>query len=276
MLGKMIKHEFKATSRLFVPVFLGVAVFTPLLALLIRISSSIGEGSALGKILTGFSGIGFVLMLAGLCISACLFIVIRFYKTVATSEAYLTFCLPARSSHILLSKLIVGVIWQMLAVALLIGALCLTWMIQGGTIPKELDTIVSSIHPLIMAEYGSMFMFFVNIGTIILVSVTSGTLSFFLAICLGQMFNEHRVVASIGMYAAIYTVGQIVSLILFIPVIANGPTSIVVGNASMINVEADSIPKVSFLLAVTGVQLLLAIGYYIGCSVIMKKKTNVR
>ncbi len=276
MLGKLIKHEFKATYRLYVPLFLAVIVLTPILGVLFRISSSIGGGSIVGKIITGFSTIGFVVMLGALCIVGCAFVIVRFYKTVATSEAYLTFCLPAKSNHILLSKLIVGVMWQVLSIALLLGALYVTFIIEGSHIPDEVSQVISNIMPLITAEYGSFALFLVQFGLILLVTTVASTLSFFLAICLGQLFNEHRVIASVGMYAAVYIVSQIISTVAFIPTLVKGPETIMVGSASAFQIEEGAIPSVGFMITLVVLQLVFAVMWFIGCSIIMKKKTNVR
>lgn len=276
MLGKMIKHEFKATARLYVPLYLAVIVLTPLLSLLLRFSLSIGENSLAGKIFSGVSAIGFALMLGALCISAFVFIIVRFYKTVATSEAYLTFCLPVKPSQILLSKALIGVMWQVLSVVLLIGSILELLLIQGSQLPHKISEVFSQISPLITAEYGSLFPFFLHFGFILIVTAASSTLIMFLAICLGQLFNEHRVIASVGMYAIVYTVTQIISMLAFLPYMIEGESSFMVAQASAVNLEVDSIPTFGFMMVLTVTQLIFAIASYIGCSIILKKKTNVR
>ena len=60
MLGKMIKHEFKATGRLILPLFLLVIVMTPVLALLNKLASHIGKNHLVGRILSGISMGSFV------------------------------------------------------------------------------------------------------------------------------------------------------------------------------------------------------------------------
>ena len=276
MLGKMIKHEFKATSRLLLPLNLLTVALAPILALLFRLSRGFGENNLVGGIMAGISMTGFFLLLAAVCVGSALFIVIRFYRTVATSEAYLTFCLPVKSNHILISKFLVGVVWEILSVAVVIGSAYLMLVIQGSNILNEAFDVFSKITPLIVAEYGSLAFFFIHIGLIILASIVAGTLSFFLAICLGQMFNEHRVLASIGMYVALYTVSQIISAIAVVPFVAKGSAEIVIGSASAFHVEPDSIPAFGLLTTLGVIQIVFGVVYFIVCSYILKKKTNVR
>ena len=78
MLGKMIKHEFKATGRLFVPLLLIVLALTPILALLTRLASNLGEKSIFGKMLAGISTFGFVIMIVGLVIGTVIFVIVSF------------------------------------------------------------------------------------------------------------------------------------------------------------------------------------------------------
>ena len=62
---------------------------TPVLSLLNKLASNIGNESLVGKILSGLSMGSFVLMIIGASVAAFIYIMVRFYKTIATSEAYL-------------------------------------------------------------------------------------------------------------------------------------------------------------------------------------------
>ena len=126
------------------------------------------------------------------------------------------------------------------------------------------------------AEYGSVAFFMIHLGLLILIASIAGTLAFFLSICLGQLFNEHRVIMSIAMYIGIYTVSQILSSVVFLPFLLQGPKTMVVGAVSVTNVDFEGIPTLGFFLSVGALQLALAAVYYIVCDVILKKKTNVR
>ena len=280
MLGKMIKHEFKATGRLYLPLYALVLVLTPLLALLFKAASSIGDNSMVGGLLAGISMFGYVILMIALCIGTFLFLVMRFYRTVATSEAYLTFCLPVSRNHILGSKVLVGVIWQVISYVVAILSVYGMLIIQGAIRPGDILDKIRKYMPLISQKIGvdSVFVLLLYIGLIVLITTISGLLSFYLAICLGQLFNEHRVIASIGMYVAIYTVTQIITMVIFMPMILEEYKPAIVGQVKVVDAETAiaQMPSVKVFVTMGIIQLCLAVVYYIASSIILKKKTNVR
>ena len=93
MLKKLIKHEFKDTMRLFIPMFGFIVVLTPIFSLMMSLGSQpYDENTADALSLVFGSGIiGYCLLLFGLLIVTQVLIAIRFYKTMTSQEAYLTF-----------------------------------------------------------------------------------------------------------------------------------------------------------------------------------------
>ena len=98
MLKKLIKHEFKDTMRLFIPMFGFIVVLTPIFSLMMSLGSQpYDENTADALSLVFGSGIiGYCLLLFGLLIVTQVLIAIRFYKTMTSQEAYLTFTLQNR------------------------------------------------------------------------------------------------------------------------------------------------------------------------------------
>ncbi|MBQ7199998.1 MAG: hypothetical protein IJS24_01340 [Eubacterium sp.] len=276
MLGKMIKHEFKATGRLILPLFLLVIVMTPVLALLNKLASHIGRKSLAGGLLSGISMVSFVAMMIGACVAVFIYIMVRFYKTIATSEAYMTFCLPVNSHHVMLSKLIVATIWQVLTVAIAIGSLYIMFIINGiiepGTVFSHMERMLTSSG----IEYGSLFGFLFKIGAMIFISMITSILSWYLAVCLGQIFQEKRVLMSIVMYVGIYMVMQIIYMCVLLPYILSHSSEFTMGEAKAINMQMNAEFPSGLLLAVGIINIVLAVVFYVVGTQILKKKTNVR
>ncbi len=276
MLGKMIKHEFKATGRLILPLFLLVIVMTPVLALLNKLASHIGRKSLAGGLLSGISMVSFVAMMIGACVAVFIYIMVRFYKTIATSEAYMTFCLPVNSHHVMLSKLIVATVWQVLTVAIAIGSLYIMFIINGiiepGTVFSHMERMLTSSG----IEYGSLFGFLFKIGTMIFISMITSILSWYLAVCLGQIFQEKRVLMSIVMYVGIYMVMQIIYMCILLPFILSHSSEFTMGEAKAINMQMNAEFPSGLLLAVGIINIVFAVVFYVVGTQILKKKTNVR
>ena len=276
MLGKMIKHEFKATGRLILPVLLIVIVMTPVLALLNKLASHIGRKSLAGGLLSGISMVSFVAMMIGACVAVFIYIMVRFYKTIATSEAYMTFCLPVNSHHVMLSKLIVATVWQVLTVAIAIGSMYIMFIINGiiepGTVFSHMERMLTSSG----IEYGSLFGFLFKIGAMIFISMITSILSWYLAVCLGQIFQEKRVLMSIVMYVGIYMVMQIIYMCILLPFILSHSSEFAMGEAKAINMQMNAEFPSGLLLAVGIINIVLAVVFYVVGTQILKKKTNVR
>ena len=276
MLGKMIKHEFKATGRLILPLFLLVIVMTPVLALLNKLASHIGRKSLAGGLLSGISMVSFVAMMIGACVAVFIYIMVRFYKTIATSEAYMAFCLPVNSHHVMLSKLIVATVWQVLTVAIAIGSLYIMFIINGiiepGTVFSHMERMLTSSG----IEYGSVFGFLFKIGAMLFISMITSILSWYLAVCLGQIFQEKRVLMSIVMYVGIYMVMQIIYMCILLPFILSHSSEFAMGEAKAINMQMNAEFPSGLLLAVGIINIVLAVVFYVVGTQILKKKTNVR
>lgn len=102
MLGKLIKHEFKATSRVIPFIYLTAAVFT--LATYMGYwmhNEALGSFAYFLTIMTG----------TGALISTLVIAAMRFYKSVFDSEGYLTMTLPVTTGQLMLSKALVYFVW---------------------------------------------------------------------------------------------------------------------------------------------------------------------
>lgn len=98
MLSKLIKHEFRATSRIMWPVFLGMLALTALM----RFSQLLLNGGHIPWLLQLIGVllvIGFMMGLGALALSA-----VRWRDHVLKDEGYLTLTLPVSLHQLLISK----------------------------------------------------------------------------------------------------------------------------------------------------------------------------
>lgn len=275
MLGKLIKHEFKATGRFFLPMYVFIIILTPIFSLSIRMlndSDSVDTysvGSAMSTLL-GFGGIsGFVIMMMGIFMATFILIVLRFYRTTATSEAYLTFTLPVNAWEIVFSKTLCGFIWE-ICTGILAGAaiLCMTfisglWSVQDFL--KSMSDFLSNFQTFFGLDPSDILSL-----VLILIAGLLGVLAslgkIFLSISLGQLFNNHRILISIGFYLAVYVALRFVGSMTSLP---------------LLMIESDSMDTSNYYLnilySITAVQnLIIAVVCFIITTIILKKHLNVR
>ena len=155
------------------------------------------------SILSIVMGFGIILLVLGfifVIMSPYIFLSVRFYKTTATREAYLTFTIPTDTKIILLGKFIVTFIWTTVTILL--------WLLAFIALSYRFD-------------FGLSFSFDSNIVLQILylaASISCSILTIFAAISLSQLVRDHRVIASFAFYMALTTVQQIVSIAALIPI----------------------------------------------------------
>ena len=106
MLGKLMKYEFKATARIFLPMFAALLVVSLVSRIFItlRVETPMAIGIALS-----------VIMIIAVCVITLIITLQRFYKNLLTNEGYLMFTLPVKTDSIIWSKMIVATIWSILS-----------------------------------------------------------------------------------------------------------------------------------------------------------------
>ncbi len=195
-----------------------------------------------------------------------LYIAIRFYKRCFSSQGYFTFTTPATGGQILLSKVLVGYMYTVINMLFLF--LCLAIGIYALVTPHM------SQFDLYGFTYGLEQIGFT--GPTILIYIISGALGMFfsitaiyVSICVGQLFNKHKVLASIISYFSITTVTQIVlSMIMIIP---NMEYSF--GMYTNEYSVADYFQSIGWISIAAS--LVLSIIFYVICHYIMTKKVNL-
>ena len=218
MLKKLIKHEFKDTMRLFIPMFGFIVVLTPIFSLMMSLGSQpYDENTADALSLVFGSGIiGYCLLLFGLLIVTQVLIAIRFYKTMTSQEAYLTFTLPAKTGQLLLAKWLVSFVWYILACGIALISMLIVVLIAT---PITLSEIIHGIGFVLQTINLSDFSALVLLGIFMLISLSFSILMMYLSIMIGQLVQTHRIALSIGAYLGLSQGLQIVISLLSIPFI---------------------------------------------------------
>lgn len=214
MLGKLIKHDFRALSRTLLPMQLGVfaaALIAGLfMTILMRTSgnlTSMAEG-----ILTFISVAGMVLIWIAIFASGLvtlLLVALHFYHNLLCDEGYLTFTLPTTSTKILLSKVITGTVWILIngvIVLLSAGMFALVGTSSGPDFVNGLAelwrTLVEGLP--VAQNYINVPLFALECILVAVLGVASELLHIYLSIALGnQIARKHKLLATIGMYLLI-------------------------------------------------------------------------
>ena len=138
MLRKLLKHEFRATGRIMLPIYL-ILLVTAVGSNLAGRGMMDGRSEAL-NILGVLIIMAFGFAICGALLMAFVLMIQRFYKNLLQDEGYLMFTLPVSVHQHIWSKLIVSAVW-FIATVLAIIAASLVVAYQGGFLRELLDLL---------------------------------------------------------------------------------------------------------------------------------------
>ena len=220
MLGKLLKYELKATSRVFIPLYIAILVV------------SIVNGLSLNLEILNIQGLATIVLM---CLFISLFVITivvtiqRFNKNLLKDEGYLMFTLPVSSKHLILSKYLTSLIWTFLSFVVAFLSFTIIFMIPTykyfdfSYFINEFNLLFSNMLNLnILGQ-------FLKIILLMIISYTIFIFNVYLALSVGQLpiFNRFRNDASVNIEAidninyAINSVTSIVSKGLNIAIVIN-------------------------------------------------------
>jgi len=109
MLRKLMKHEFRATGRTMLPLFL--IVLATAVGANLSAHGLMDNGSRFLDMLGSLLVIAFGFAVFAVCIMALVVMVQRFYKNLLQDEGYVMMTLPVSVRQQVWSKLIVSAVW---------------------------------------------------------------------------------------------------------------------------------------------------------------------
>ena len=212
MLRKSLKHEFRATTRVMLPVFIALV----LLAVAARFSVRLLNVNTLPGVLRGISVamlILFVISLIAAGVGVIILTVVRFYRSFLSNEGYLNMTLPVSVHTHISSRLIVSVVWYALTVVAI--ALCVMVMALSSS---DLNSIFKGLRELISAvSEAGLTGHLVLLGFEFLIICVAGgayvSLLLYAALAVGHSFNRHKKGLSILFAFAFHHAVQIISTI---------------------------------------------------------------
>ena len=208
MLGKLIKHEFRATGRLMAPLF-GALV---LLALVVRANDLVFQHvesySAFLNILNTLLIIAYVLALLGVMVFSTVLMIKRFHQNFLTDEGYLMFTLPTSVHSLLWSKLITAALFFIFT--FLAEALSVAIVVWRGGLAREMFTGFADFFRRLDSYYmANGLAFALEMLALLFVSLLVTCLLFYAPMSIGYSFANHKGLLSVVFYFVIQAVLQI-------------------------------------------------------------------
>ena len=247
MLGKLIKYELKATGRKIAPLYAALICIAIIVNLFI---GNIGNNSEFsGGIVQIISIFAYGSTMAAVFIITLYITLQRFYKNLLGREGYLMNTLPVPTWMNISNKLIVSVIWNIVSFIIAILSLIII------SFSKEL--FIDGFFTIDL-DFLNINGYFIKTILYVFISIMVSTLTMYLSMAVGHLFNKRRVLLSFIAYIAITIVVSIIKNI---------------ANVSLYMPNTLSLtPKMGGLIIF---DLFLGVILFIGCNYIIKNKLNL-
>lgn len=269
MLGKLYKHEFKETAKLLIPLNLVLIIFTIIGA--IMLSTDILQNENF-EILAVTCMMLYIMSIFTVFIVTMVYLTIRFYKTMYSRQGYLTHTLPVSTSSIINTKIVVSSVWMFLAAAITVLSVFILIRVLVG---NEWDSAVWQEASVAFPEAFGMGLieFIIWMAVLCVISCVASILMLFASLAIGQLFSQHRVLASVVAYIVIYIIQQIVGTITVL-IVGLGSLDSLVMDVSSSALDMGAFYRGTFWMGL-GQSLLFGIIFYVLCHYLTSKKLNL-
>ena len=243
MFWNLVRYEFKNVNKWYLALYGAVLALSTLIGVQVSSLKSIDTPDQ-QMIMLVFLALVFGGLIITLSISTLILIIRRFKGSVYDRQGYLTLTLPVSEHQIILSKLLGAFIWSLASSLVFILSIYIILVLTGANF---LD--IFSLEYLFKFYMDS---FWLSVISFILSTVAS-ILCIYLAISIGQLFNEYRTALAVLAYIVIQTILGFVGLNLRIDIDYNW----------MISFEIVK-------------DLILSVAFYLGTYYILKNKVNLQ
>lgn len=219
MFGKLLKYEFKATYKWYLILFAVLAALSILMGITAvstttssQLQSNYDSSTSVYWALYGFLILLLVSAASGVYLSNIIITIVRFYKNIFGREGYLTWTLPVTTHQVLLAKLLTAITWSLLCtISLGLSFSCL--LFTAFTISRT--------------NIADLFDFFKNMDVAYILlylvrqflQLVSGILFLYLAMAIGHLFKNNRILMSILFAFLLWII--LGSISLFIPMVVS-------------------------------------------------------
>ena len=272
MLGKIIKHEFRATWKKICGMY-AIMIISLLVAMVSFNLEDIdlnGTATDIFRIILGISMLVLVVSLTAAFVIILVLLCQRFYQSVYSNQGYLTMTLPVSKFSILNGKLITYVIWSIVTVFVIVpcawGYICFVeksndfmdlFRFIGDYIENCDDILYELILPIINLLFIPIRLY----------------LYIFACLSLGQLSNKHKIGMAVA-WSFFLRVGEMIITglisVLFVP--DTNPVSLVM---IFFRITSGDVMRRLNLFSLIGTLIIVAI-YYMITALIMNKKVNLQ
>ena len=196
MLRKLMKYEFRATGRIFLPMYAALIIIAGVNRLLM--SLKLETPSMIGTVVS-------VILIIGIFVLTIILAIQRFNRNLLSNEGYLMMTLPVKTDSIILSKLFAAAVWAAGSFAVVMLALFI--MAGNRGVFLEFESLwISWNYSLSTLQ---IVIYLIELAIIAIISIIVSALLLYTCISLSMLVNKRRGLFAFGAFVVITTVLQI-------------------------------------------------------------------
>ena len=255
MFWNLVRYEFKNVNKWYLALYVAVLALSALIGIQTQTYNNLpAKESQLTMLLFLATVFGGLMITLG--ISTIFLIIKRFKGSVYDRQGYLTLTLPVTEHCIITAKLVGAFIWSIVSTAVLALS---AFIVLTLTAPDWFAT--SDLIPFIGTHLPQLSL----MGVSFLLNTISSILCIYLAISIGQLFNEYRTALAVAAYIGIRIVIGIIE------VFFNTSTNFYVNSLAGFNDNFYIGAGISIV-----EELIFIAIFYLGTYYILKNKVNLQ
>ena len=196
MFWNLVRYEFKNVNKWYLALYGAVLALSGLIGIQARTYNDIPIKES-QPILLIFLALVFGGLMITLGVSTLILIIRRFKGSVYDRQGYLTLTLPVSEHQIILAKLLGAFIWSLISSAVLVLSIYIILVIIE---PNSVDFL--AFKDLFQQYLDSISLSLISF----ILSTVASILCIYLAISIGQLFNEYRTALAVLAYIVIHVV----------------------------------------------------------------------
>lgn len=274
MLGKLIKHEFKATYKIFGLLFSALNLLT----LLTRFCVYIPFDNMIFKVLTTILSGVYVIAVVCMSLFSIAIVLIRFNRNMLRDQGYLSNTLPVKMWQQITAKVLTYTVWMITSVIMMFVSL-FVFFIGKHTFTEFLNEFFDVAGDVF--DYPKLVVIIVLFVILMIAQIAVNLLNVFAALSLGQIFAKHKIAGAILFYFVLnYALGFITSGAMmlmpnFVDKMNNIDVEINAAKTAGDVVNAIGNPALAYLGFLFVIELLLGAIYFVVTNFMLTKKLNL-
>ena len=275
MLRKLMKHEFRATGRIMLPLFLILLVTA--VGANFSVRGMLDTGSRFLNVLGALLVMAFVIAIMGVCVMSMVVMVQRFYKNLLQDEGYVMMTLPVSVHQHVWSKLIVSAVWF----ALTIVVVCLACFIMAFDV-TFVQQIAAGFRELFQEIFQHITAYYAINGTAVVVEFLvmcfvgccAMCLQFYASLAIGHSFPNHKMAWSVGWFFIIQFAVQFLGGLLIALLDESWLHHLLLGWTVGWNISGMAAMHLSMILMILG-ELFYGAVFYFLTTYFLKRRLNL-